>query len=158
MNIGPCWLHSYTVRFNSLWTWPPANTAVSSRLSHSKQACGRIQQCYLQQTLMLNYYLTKPRQQLASQRDRHLQFMSYLQNAGAVVEASGGEDATPRPSWVLITSLLDFIFFVITFLSYLILLLGYIPQTECNALTVSPATCKREGALIQCYVQTTKIL
>jgi hypothetical protein len=53
--------------------------------------------------------------------------MSYLQNAGAVVEASGGEDATPRPSWALITSLLDFIFFVITFLSYLILLLGYIP-------------------------------
>ncbi|XP_021923211.1 neuronal acetylcholine receptor subunit alpha-2-like isoform X2 [Zootermopsis nevadensis] len=48
-------------------------------------------------------------------------------NAGSVKDTSGGEDGTPRPNWILFTSLLDFIFFVATLLSYFILLLGYIP-------------------------------
>lgn len=50
-------------------------------------------------------------------------------NSGAVSETSGGEESTgySRPSWTVFMSLIDFTCFVVTFLSYSVLLLGYIP-------------------------------
>lgn len=50
-------------------------------------------------------------------------------SVGAVSEMPRGGDGadSPRPSWTLFTSLLDFLCFVVTVLSYFTLLLGYIP-------------------------------
>lgn len=50
-------------------------------------------------------------------------------NVGAVSEISGGEGRAsyPKPSWTIFTSLIDFICFVVTLVTYTVLLFGYIP-------------------------------
>ena len=93
----------------------------------------RVGQTYKQQCINFNLSHVRCSPSLSN----NLNFVTCLQNVGAVSETSGGEGRAsyPKPSWTIFTSLIDFICFVVTLVTYTVLLLGYIPQPKSCALS-----------------------